>query len=231
MPQDTDQGELTASEPTTTASDEAVVEVLERAGVPPRFRDRRFATFRRRNGATGALRVARALAMQGVVTEGLVLLGSPGAGKTHLAVAILADRAERYLRDYPQPVATDGDDLRLRPPFRSRFVKVPQLLEALRQRITTPGLDDPMAGLSTAPLLILDDLGREKESDWTADRLYLLVDDRYDRRLPTIVTSNFTLEELAGRGYHALVDRVVEDGAVVELTASSYRLIAGRGDE
>lgn len=201
--------------------------ILELAGVPERFRDRTFGSFHQRSGTTAALRAARATGESG---RGLVLLGPPGTGKTHLAAAILAERVDRYLGAYPEPVAIDDGGMTVRPPFGSRFVGVPRLLEDLRRRIGDPSLRDPLTALESAPLLVLDDLGREKTSDWTADRLYVLVDARYGARRPTVVTSNFSLDELADRGYDALVSRVCEDADLVGLSASDYRLVAGRAD-
>jgi DNA replication protein DnaC len=73
------------------------------------------------------------------------------------------------------------------------------------------------------PLVILDDLGRERITDWVAERLYVLVESRYGRRLPTCASSNSTLDQLAAAGYDALVSRLTETCDLVRLSASDYR--------
>lgn len=213
-----------------------IAEVLRDAGVPARYLDRSFATYHRVDGTRGGLEAARRAAEE---SSGLLLLGRPGVGKTHIAVAILRRRVDLWLTKYPEESGLspavyytrsgerveDPDDIVAwtRPAFRSRFVVVPDLLDAMRLRITEPG-PDPLAPLITCSLLVLDDLGREKASEWVLDRLYRLVNARYNERLATVATTNFGLDDLARRGYEPMVSRLVEDAAVVRLTASDYRM-------
>jgi DNA replication protein DnaC len=215
--------------PTTTDAMRDLPALLEVAGVPPRFADRRFATFTPRAGTVQALEAAQRVAAGD--GGGLILLGRPGAGKTHLAVAILAHRAERLLLTYPEPLRFNlATRLELmRPRFPSRFVSVPAMLDELRHNVGEGG-PDPLAPLLTAPVLVLDDVGRERSTDWATDRLYVLVDHRYGARLPTVATSNFGLDELANRGYDAMVSRLIEDGVAVQLTAGDYRRELYRGE-
>ena len=70
---------------------------------------------------------------------------------------------------------------------------------------------------------MMDDLGREKGTEWATERLYVLIDHRYANLLPTVVTTNFDLDELVERGYDATVSRLVEGSAAIRLTASDYR--------
>ena len=51
----------------------------------------------------------------------------------------------------------------------------------------------------------------------------MLVNDRYNALLPTIVTTNYTPDELKEQGYDALLSRLAEDGDVVQLTATDRR--------
>jgi len=211
--------------------------ILEEAGVPRRYLDRSLQNFAIRPGATVGLKAARQAAEE---NGGLFLIGPPGCGKTHLSVGILRCRAERLLEDHPaefNPLDRYGPDGTLnsdlgelvpRPPLGSRFVCVPELLDELRARITAPERPDPLPALIAAPLLVLDDLGREKVSEWVTDRLYLLIGARYNAMKPTIVTSNFSLDELARRGYAAMVSRLIEDAPAVRLSASDFRKEAQR---
>jgi DNA replication protein DnaC len=112
----------------------------------------------------------------------LILLGAYGCGKTHLAAAIA-----NYclLRGYP-----------------SLFVVVPDLLDHLRATYS-PGssvtYDQRFEAILSAPLLILDDLGTQQTTPWAQEKLYQVFNHRYNARLPTVVTSNRTLEEIDPR--------------------------------
>ena len=60
-------------------------------------------------------------------------------------------------------------------------------------------LDDLMESLTTADLLVLDDLGTESPTDWAVERIYLIINQRYNAEKPLIVTSNFKLSEVGQR--------------------------------
>lgn len=205
----------------------AIEAVLLDAGVPPRFTDRRLSTFHVIDGTGQASGAAIAIA-ESDGERGLILAGPPGTGKTHLAVGILARRIERWLQAYPREVVSiTPEGMLLRPHFRSRFASVPRLLDAIRQTYQRPGEADPLVPLYDVPLLVLDDLGREKPSEWVVERLYVLIDARYGANLPTVVTTNFSLDELAARGYDAMLSRLAEDADVVLVQAEDYRLRGG----
>ncbi|MBA2634297.1 MAG: ATP-binding protein [Chloroflexi bacterium] len=213
----------------------ALVEALQGAGVPRRYLDRSFASYTARDGTRAGLEAAKRAAEE---PSGLLLIGAPGVGKTHLAVAIIRRRVELWLEKWPAETGIgptvyytetgervehyDEPIAWTRPSFRSRFVVVPDLLDVLRQRITTPG-PDPLEPLLGCPLLVLDDFGREKVSEWVLDRVYRLVNARYNERLATIATTNFSLDELAKRGYQPIVSRLVEDVVAVRLAGPDHR--------
>lgn len=188
-----------------------IVSDLERAGVPPRFLTRTFGGFDAREGTLEALDAARAVAGE---PRSLLLSGASGTGKTHLAVGILADLAQRgalYDRVFGR--------------LRGRFAVVPELLDELRESMRYPQADDPLRPLFDAPLLVLDDLGTEKPTEWVVDRLYVLINRRYNAELATVVTSNYKPGQLNQRGYGRMVSRLMEDAAAVEITAATdYRL-------
>jgi DNA replication protein DnaC len=103
----------------------------------------------------------------------LYLRGGCGVGKTHLAVA-----AGLHIRRSNQNVL---------------FAVVPDLLDHLRATFD-PGrgvaYDDRFNAIRSAFLLILDDLGTENTTPWAREKLYQLINYRYNERLPTIITSN-----------------------------------------
>lgn len=189
---------------------------LRHAGIPERFMDHRLETFEAVHGTDKAVAAARACVAAHLDDEqkpkGMVLVGKAGSGKTHLAVGVL-----RAIAD-----AKAAGDLTFSL-FRSKFVVVPELLDTLRERIGDPMVRDPLPPLMDAPLLVLDDLGREKPTEWVTDRLYVLVNRRYNAKLPTIVTTNYPISELAGRGYDAMMSRLRDGASVITLTASDYR--------
>jgi DNA replication protein DnaC len=101
----------------------------------------------------------------------LVLTGPYGCGKTHLAAAIANYRAGL------------GD-----PPL---FVMVPDLLDHLRAAFTPnsgTSYDRRFEEVRIAPLLVLDDLGSQSATPWAREKLYQLLNYRYNRELPTVIT-------------------------------------------
>ena len=207
--------------PTPPMRDEIVASTLRWAGVPEIYADARFATWRKTTGTTAALKAAREVAEH---PANLVLVGPWGCGKSRLSASILAARVEAWLDAYPNEIISNGPEgMVTRPPFASRFVGVPQLLDAIRRSYEYDDEPDPLRPLLTAPLLILDDLGREKATDWVLERLYVLIDTRYGKRLPTVATTNYSLDELAHRDYGAMVSRLTEGGTVVRITAADQR--------
>jgi len=119
----------------------------------------------------------------------LILLGGYGCGKTHLAAAI-ANRA------------IEGGQGVL-------FVTVPDLLDYLRAAF---GPDSPVSygqrfeEVRDAPLLILDDLGTQSSTPWAQEKLFQILNYRYNARLPTTITSNHRLEEIDQRIRSRMVD-------------------------
>lgn len=206
---------------TPPTRDEIVVTTLRHAGVPDRYRDARFANWRATEGTRRALSAAQKVAAK---PANLVLVGPWGCGKTRLAASILAARVERWLDAYPSEIVDEGPEgITPRPRFASRFASVPTLLDDIRRSYQYADEPDPLVSLRGVPMLVLDDLGREKATDWVLERLYVLIDERYGHKLPTVVTTNYSLDELAHRDYGAMVSRLTETGTVVKITAADQR--------
>lgn len=109
-----------------------------------------------------------------VVDRGLLLQGSHGVGKTHLAVAILK-----------AVIRTKGG--------RAYFYETGELLKLVRDTYDA-GSDekemDVLRPVLEADLLVLDDLGVDKSSEWVQDTLGHVVNIRYSEKRPTIFTTN-----------------------------------------
>ena len=140
--------------------------------------------------------------------EGWLLFTGPrGCGKTHLAVAI------------------GGESLRQgRDVF---FAFVPSLLDHLRATFSPDspiGYDELFEAVKTVPLLILDDLGAESSTVWAKEKLYQIVVERHEARLPTVITTSFSLDALENakpRIATRLVDSLVVDWQPI--SAPNYR--------
>lgn len=204
---------------------------ISSAGVPRRFEDCRLETFVAVKGTQHALEAATALGRD-QDGRGLVLTGPAGTGKTHLAVAILRARLEAWLAEYPDAVHEvrnpggryeGATQVFVRPNLAVRFLVVPSFLDRLRASARYVQAEDPLPELFADDLVVLDDLGREKATDWATERLYVLVNERYNRCLPTVVTSNYSPDELLERGYDALVSRLTDGAELLWIDAPDYR--------
>ena len=112
----------------------------------------------------------------------LLLRGGCGCGKTHLAASI----ANECL-SHGQSVL---------------FVNVPDLFDYLRLAFgpnSDIGFDGRFAQVRDAPVLILDDLGAHNATPWAEEKLYQIVNLRYEAQLPTVVTTNRNLGDLEPR--------------------------------
>src|SRR5580765_7911010 len=107
--------------------------------------------------------------------RGLLLGGLPGVGKTHLAVAVL------------KQVMNSS-------PARGLFYDTRDLLRVIRSTydpsIRTTELE-VLRPVMTADLLVLDDLGAEKTSEWVEETMNLIVNTRYNEKRLTIFTTNY----------------------------------------
>jgi DNA replication protein DnaC len=90
-----------------------------------------------------------------------------------------------------------------------------------------------LSDLFNVPVLTLDDIGAEQATDWRRDQLATLIEERYGRQLPMLVTSNYSLPELGRRLGHddpvvgqRLVSRLRENAMGVEIGGADRRLTA-----
>lgn len=130
----------------------------------------------------------------------LVFSGTVGTGKTHLLMAILnAQPAE----------------------VQCLFVTTPNLLDLLRSGYKRGDYEALLRTCCEVPLLALDDLGVENGTDWAAEKLFQIVNERYQARRPLVVSTNVPVRELDPR----LASRLSDDDLVttVALYAPDFR--------
>ena len=150
---------------------------LADANIPKRYQHCTLENFLSYNESLQrALTLARKLADAFPATQtGLLLEGQPGVGKTHLAVAVLKHVIER----------TNA---------RGLFYDTRELLRVIRSTydpsIRTTEVE-VLRPVMQADLLVLDDLGAEKTSEWVEETMNLIVNTRYSERRLTIFTSNY----------------------------------------
>lgn len=111
----------------------------------------------------------------------LVLSGSVGCGKTHLAAAIKNERDEQG--------------------YQTLFKTAPDLLDYLRATYAPDSnvtYDRGFDAIRNADVLILDDYGAHSSTHWAEEKLFQLLNYRFNARLPTVITTNLPLDRGSG---------------------------------
>jgi DNA replication protein DnaC len=155
--------------------------LLDEARIPPRYRGCDLQTFvtypneRLLTAVKRATRFADDFPAGKDAQKGLCLIGPPGIGKTHLAVAVLR-----------RVILTRG--------ARGLFYDTRDLLRLIRSTynpLVRTAEMDILRPVMDADLLVLDDMGSEKTSEWVEETMNLIVNTRYNERRHTIFTSNY----------------------------------------
>lgn len=150
---------------------------LTRAGIPPNFEGCALENFQPDTHTSWALAAARRYVSDFLpgAGRGLLFTGNVGVGKTHLAAGILRALIE-----------TKG--------IEGRFVTVPQLLEKLRASYgqdATESDQQILKPILAADLVVIDELGAARPTDWVFDTIELLIGRLYNQSGAVVVTTNF----------------------------------------
>lgn len=120
--------------------------------------------------------------VNGIEKKGLILVGNNGVGKTHLACSI----ANKLIENGTSVI----------------YGTLINLLAELRNSYDTYNNISEMEIIKlyeNVDLLIIDDLGKEKPSEWGLEKLFTIVNSRYENNLPVIITTNYNQNSLAER--------------------------------
>lgn len=123
---------------------------------------------------------------------GLLIIGPTGVGKSYFASAFANAAAEVEVP--------------------CLYTSVADYLNSLRRSYDSGALDtydQALARAINAPLLVLDDFGAQRGTEWAWEQLYILVDKRTAKFLPTIVTANRPMEEILAKTQDWNAERIV----------------------
>jgi DNA replication protein DnaC len=198
---------------------------LRDAGIPPRYAGVDLGNFHLYKGIDGTLQEAKQIAERfvaafPVVDAGLLFEGDAGVGKTHLAVAIL-----RHVMTHH---GVTGRFVDYRDLLRSIQDSYNPVSEASELQILRPVL--------RADVLLLDELGTRRPTDWVRDTVTQILNDRYRHRRLTLMTTNYgdddtdpSASTLADRIGPYARSRLYEMCRLVPMRGKDFRRIAGSG--
>lgn len=189
-----------------------IARLIEASGMRGIMRNMTFDSFnQQRRGKVYEVAKQYAEGFTAKTDSGLIFFGKAGAGKTHLAVAIA-----RYVIEQKQIAARVARTVELLADIRQTFsehdgYRAENEMELIRK-------------FTSVSLLILDDLGAEKVSDWVCEVLYRVIDERWLEQKPIIVTTNFNLKELEERIGERIISRIAGMCVPVEMQNHDYRI-------
>lgn len=136
--------------------------------------------------------------------QGVIFWGDVGTGKSFAAACIA-----NYLLDRGVPV------------IMTSLVKLLEIIQGGEERES-----DIISRMNSAKLVIFDDLGAERNTDYALEKIYNIIDSRSRRELPMILTTNLSITEMQEEGdrrYSRIYDRIFETCYPMQFTGTSWR--------
>lgn len=182
---------------------QTVDEAFRTSRMSLRFKERTFENFIPETNTKTAYEIALSYHAQ---KSGLLFIGACGVGKTHLAAAI----ANRQIFKTP-----------------TLFISCPDFLMELRSEISRKKNEQRYLFelAKKVRLLILDDIGAEKSTEWVHETLFVLINYRYEQMLPTIFTTNCSLEELEEKLGKRITSRIIEMCRCIQMGGEDWRVL------
>lgn len=175
---------------------------LQASMVPKRFLDRTFDSYRadsreQRKALSTCLDYAEQFNAAFDSGRCLILSGKPGTGKTHLAAAIA-----NYLNEKTRHTAV--------------YRTVPGMLMYIKASYDSRDYSeaDAIRSMVTPSLLVLDEIGATKPSEFELSMLFNVINGRYEEALPTVIISNLSVLELGPAMGERTLDRLREGGGI-----------------
>jgi DNA replication protein DnaC len=208
---------------------------LERCQIPVKYKESSFDNF------IGNDKIKQLCKTLAETNHDILITGPTGCGKTHLAVAIMRDIIEKAIPKYPMrknergKIYGDPGIWGKGSCCQALFITVPRLLMDLRsvfsgqkKKWNDYGEGGPMTEqdaideYANYKVLILDDLGAEKTTDYSLTSLYIIIDERINNETRTIVTTNLSLQELEEK-MDARVASRLSGMKIIKINMPDYR--------
>jgi len=192
--------------------------ILGRSGIKKRYLSRSFENFVVNDVNRKAYEIAKSYVDNWQENkdkgEGLYFEGTCGTGKTHLAVAI----AMKLINQGVPVICKTSIDL---------LASIKQSYE----RDSTVNEEDVIEAYNTVDLLVIDDLGKERATEWSVPILYRIINDRYENMLPTVITTNYNTDDLIDKlnasndneKAEAIISRFKGSASCVTMAWEDYR--------
>lgn len=187
------------------------------SGIPERFMNRTLSTYQPSNSNESQQKIfsfckeyADDFKKNKSIGLSFFMLGMVGTGKTHLSIGIALE------------IMQNG--------YTSVFTSASKMLRSIKEtyrKDSEKSEGEVIAIYSTCDLLIIDEVGVQRGSDYEKDMLFDVINERYENLRPTIILSNLTLEEIKSYLGERVFDRVRENGGkAFVLNWDSYRRAA-----
>ena len=168
----------------------ALSQAIEEAGVPPKFLEATLDNYEPNSPTQReALDTAQAF-LENQDAHGLTIMGPTGLGKSHLAAGLLRASMQR------------GES--------AMFAYVPRLLELIRRELQEYGVSETQERTLSTQLLVIDDLGAERTTDFARERIEMIINHRWSHEKRLVVTQNCSYERLADLMGQPVVRRLVQ---------------------